>query len=149
MKNLFSTLKVLIIFVFLFFSEVFAQSNYLDEGIEFFEKKKLEKSKIFFERNLVFDPKSEQSYLYLAKIFNKKSNDGREEINLNSVLLLNPKNDEALYMLTLLKIRQSDYDEAKQLIEKFILICETFCSKEAELKEKLKILNPGNEKSNN
>ena len=60
MKNLFSPLKVLIIFVFLFFSEVSAQSNYLDEGIELFEKNKFEKSKIFFERNLVFDPKSEQ-----------------------------------------------------------------------------------------
>ena len=149
MKNLFSPLKILIIFVFLFFSEVSAQSNYLDEGIELFGKNKFEKSKIFFERNLVFDPKSEQSYLYLAKIFNQKSNDEGEEINLNSVLLLNPKNDEALYMLTLLKIKQSDYDGAKQLIENLILICKTFCSKEAELQEKLKILNPDNAKSNN
>ena len=149
MKNLFSPLKVLIIFVFLFYSEVSAQSNYLDEGIALFEKNKFEKSKIFFERNLVFDPKSEQSYLYLAKIFNQKSNDEGEEINLNSVLLLNPKNDEALYMLAILKIKQSDYDEAKKLIENLILICKTFCSKEAELQEKLKILNPNNAKSNN
>ena len=32
-----------------------------------------------------------------------------EEQNLNTVILLNPKNEEAIFLLTLLKIRQSDY----------------------------------------
>ena len=39
-----------------------------------------------------------------------------QEINLNSVLLLNPQNDEAIYMLALLKIKQSDYNHAKKLL---------------------------------
>ena len=81
-----------------------------------FEKKEFDKSKILFERDLVFNPKSEKSYLYLAKIFNNNNNDSEQEINLNSVLLLNPQNDEAIYMLTLLKIKQSDYNQAKKLI---------------------------------
>jgi tetratricopeptide (TPR) repeat protein len=149
MKKLLSPLKVLIVFIFLLFTEVSVLANYLNEGIALFEKDKLEKSKILFERTLVFDPKSEQSYLYLAKIYNKKNNDESEEINLNSVLLINPKNDEAIYMLTLLKIKQSDYESAKKLIEKLNLVCKSFCSKEAELQEKLKMLSPDNAKSNN
>ena len=32
---------------------------------------------------LWFNPKSEKSYLYLAKIFNESSEDEQEEINLN------------------------------------------------------------------
>ena len=63
--------------------------------------------------------------------------------------MLNPKNDEAIYLLTLLKIKQSDYDHARELIDKFVLICKSFCSKENEIREKLKILIPENAKDNN
>jgi len=102
------------------------QQDYLNKGINLFNKKEFDKSKILFERDLVFDPKSEKSYLYLAKIFNKKDDDEQQEINLNSVLLLNPENDEAIYMLALLKIKQSDYDQAAELIDKFVLVCKYF-----------------------
>ena len=72
-----------------------------------------------------------------------------EENNLNSVLLLNPKNDEAIYMLTLIKIEQSDYDEAKKLIDKFNLVCKSFCTKKSEIQKKFNKLIPSNEKSKN
>ena len=108
-----------------------------------------DKSKFLFEKDIVFNPKSEKSYLYLAKIFNKDNNDEEQEINLNTVLLLNPQNDEALYMLTLLKIKQSDYNQAKELIDKFILICKSFCSKKDEIQEKFKKMTAENAKNNN
>ena len=74
----------------------------------------------------------------------------QQEINLNNVLLLNPENDEAIYMLTLLKIKQSDYNQAAELIDKFVLVCsKSFCSKENEIREKFKILIPENAKDNN
>ena len=82
------------------------QPDYFEKGINLFKNQKFEESKIFFERDIVFNPKSEKSYLYLAKIFNKDENEEQEEINLSNVLLLNPKNDEAIYMLILLKIKQ-------------------------------------------
>ena len=63
--------------------------------------------------------------------------------------MLNPKNDEALYMLTLLKIKQSDYKSAKKLLDEFILVCESFCSKKKELKEKFEKMTPDNAKNNN
>ncbi len=129
-------------------SGVAKESNFLDKGIELFNKKDYEKSKLQFEKDIVYDPKSEKSYLYLAKIFFEKDNDEEQEINLNNVLLLNPKNDEAIYMLTILKIKQSDYGRAKELIEKFSMVCKTFCSKEEEVREKFNKLIPENEKNN-
>ena len=125
------------------------QSNYFEEGIKLYQKKKFDESKILFERDIVFNPKNEKSYLYLAKIFNEMSNDEEQEINLSNVLLLNPQNDEAIYMLTLLKIKQSDYNEAKELIDRFILVCKSFCSKKNEIQEKLRKLTPENAKTNN
>ena len=65
-------------------------------------------------------------------------------MNLNSVLLLEPKNDEAIYMLIILKIRQSDYDKAKELMEKFAIVCDSFCSKKNEIVEKFNKLIPEN-----
>ena len=141
--------KVLIVYLFIISTGFSSQSKHFDKGRLLFDKKQFDKSKIFFERDIVFNPKNERSYLYLAKIFNKDKNDKEEEINLNNVLLLNPQNDEALYMLTLLKIKQSDYDQAKELIDKFILVCKSFCSKKKEIQDKLIKLTPENAKDNN
>ena len=102
------------------------QSNYFEKGIKLYQNKKFDESKIHFERDLVFNPKNENSYLYLAKIFNEHDNDEELEVNLNNVLLINPQNDEAIYMLTLLKIKQSDYNRAKELIDQFVLICKSY-----------------------
>ena len=142
MKIFFIIIKILFIYSFLISSGVAKESNYFKKGIELFQKKEFDKSKIFFEKDIVFDPKSEKSYLYLAKIFNNNENDLEQEINLNSVLLLNPKNDEAIYMLALLKIKQSDYNHAKELLDKFTLVCKSFCSKKKEIKEKFEKLIP-------
>jgi len=148
MKKNFFLVKILVFYLFLFSNGVTKQSSFFEEGKLFFQKNKLDKSKILFERDIVFNPKSEKSYLYLAKIFNKRNDDAEQEINLKNVLLINPKNDEAIYMLVILKIKQSDYDEAKALITKFNLICESFCSKKSEIQEKLRKLTPENAKVN-
>ena len=149
MKNFSLTVKIIVIYLFLFSGGLTKESKYFNEGVELFQNKKFDKSKIFFERDIVFNPKSELSYMYLAKIFNENENDEEQERNLNSVLLLNPKNDEAIYMLTLLKIKQSNYSVAKQLIEEFDLICDLFCKKNTEMKSKLKKIIPENEENNN
>ena len=149
MKKSYSLIKILIIYFFFISIGFAAEVNYFNKGKTLFDKKEFDKSKIFFERDIVFNPKNERSYLYLAKIFNKDDNDLEEEINLNNVLLLNPQNEEAIYMLILLKIRQSDYSEAKELIEKFDLVCNSFCIKKNEIQEKFSKLTPKNEKNNN
>ena len=149
MKNFSLSVKIIVIYLFLFSGGLAKESKHFNEGVELFQNKKFDKSKIFFEKDIVFDPKSEKSYLYLAKIFNKNNNEEEEEINLNAVLLLNPQNDEAMYMLALLKIKQSDYDQAKELIDNFTLICKSFCLKKNEIQEKLKKITPENAKDYN
>ena len=148
MKKIFF-IKIFIIYLFLITSGMSIKSNYFEEGIKFYQKKEFDKSKIYFERDIVFNPKSEKSYLYLAKIFNSNDNDYEQEINLNTVLLLNPQNDEAIYMLALLKIKQSDYGHVKKLLDEFILVCKSFCSKKEEIQEKFKKMTAEDEKNNN
>ncbi len=149
MNKIYFLLKIFFVYLFLTSTVIAVKSKYFDEGKILFDKKEFEKSKIFFERDIVFNPRSEKSYLYLAKIFKKRDNDEEEEMNLNNVLLLNPKNEEAIYMLAILKIKQSDYSKAKELIEKFDLLCNSFCEKKEEIKEKFDKLIPENAKINN
>ena len=149
MKRFFIIIKIIFVYSFLISSGVAKESNYFKKGIELFQKNEFDKSKILFERDIVFDPKSEKSYLYLAKIFNNYDNDFEQEIKLNSVLLLNPQNDEAIYMLALLKIKQSDYNHAKKLLDKFVLVCKSFCSKKKEIQEKFEKMTSDDAKSNN
>ena len=128
-------IKIILIYIYLFANSYSMQSNFFDKAKKLYDEKKFEDSKILFERDLVFNPKNDKSYLYLAKIFNKKKDIEEYENNLNNVLLLKPQNDEALYLLTLLKIEQSDYSTAKDLIEKFSLVCKSFCNKKDEVEE--------------
>ena len=103
--------KILIILIFLLPSNLFANTDNFGQGLIFFEKKEFEKAKFKFEQDLVMNPKSEKSYLYLSKIFNFQKKKDLEEQNLNTVILLNPKNEEATFNLAKLKLEKSDFQE--------------------------------------
>ena len=134
--------KILIIFI-LFSLSNYSQANanskntYYENAKKLFENKKYKNSKFYFEKDIVFNPKNENSYLYLAKIFKGEMNDNLEENNLNTVLLLNPKNEEAIHLLTLLNVKKSNFSKAKELITTMTSVCKKMCSKIPELQEKL------------
>ena len=127
--------KVLILIIYFLLSHniSYSEDNFFNEGIKLFEKKKYDKAKFKFEQEIVYNPKSEQSYLYLAKIFKLKKNDNLLERNLDTTILLNPKNEDALYELILLKIKKSDFLESEKLINKFSSVCKLLCSKRDQL----------------
>ena len=79
MKNL----KLISILIFTFaFSNAFAEINSFQDGKNLFDEKKYDLAKFKFEKDIVFNPKNENSYLYLAKIYKIKKNDIMEESNL-------------------------------------------------------------------
>ena len=135
--------KILIILVSFFLSNSYyegahAKTSYFEEGKKLFDKEEFIESKFYFEKDIVFNPKSEKSYLYLAKIFNKEKKAILEENNLKTVLLLNPKNEEAIYFLAKLSIEKSDFLKASDLIKTFDKVCNKLCSESTKLKDKLK-----------
>ncbi len=119
---------------FLLINFLHAKSEYFSEGINLYKKEKFKEAQFKFEQEIVFNPKSELSYLYLSKIFNKLDKKDLEEQNLNTVMLLNPKNEEAIYNLAKLKLASSDYKKSKELNNILSSICKKFCNKNSELK---------------
>ena len=124
------------IFILILFlpSILLAKSEYFQEGINLFNNKKFKDAKFKFEQEIVINPKSEQSYLYLSKIFNKLDKKILEEENLKTVILINPKNEEAVYNLAKLKLKESDFIKSIELNKKLKLICDKFCRQSDKLK---------------
>ena len=117
---------------FLLVNYLYAKPDYFNEGVNLYKKEKFKEAQFKFEQDIVFNPKSELSYLYLSKIFNKLDKKDLEEQNLNTVMLLNPKNEEAIYNLAKLKLASSDYKKSKELNNKLSSICNKFCNTNSE-----------------
>ena len=135
MKKLFVSILLLCIFIS---TEVYAKENFFDEAKNKFDEKKLEDSKFLFQRNIVFNPKDAKSYLYLAKIYNSEENERKEIKYLKTTLLLEPDNEEAMYMLIDIELKKSNFSEVKKLTKNFIIICSSFCDKTKSINERLK-----------
>ena len=148
MNKIFFIFKVVLINFLLISMVIGSESKYFSDGKKFFKKKDFEKSKFYFEKDIVFNPKNEISYLYLAKIFENNEDKESEELNLNTVLLLNPKNEEAIYMLMKLKVNKSDFSETDELLARFRLVCVSICSKGDEIQDTLNNLSSNSSKTN-
>jgi len=137
---------LLIIFLFSNFNNIlFAENKFYEEGKKKYIEKNYEDSKFLFQRSIVFNPKDTDSYLYLAKIFNKEKNKKEEEKNINTALLIDPTNEEALYMLMEIELKKSNYSKVEELIKNFSKVCKILCEKTGSISEALKNLEPKNE----
>ena len=132
--------QIITIFIFFgIFSVSFAEkNNFFDEAKMLFEKEKYEKSKFLFQRNIVYNPKDAKSYLYLAKIFSLEEDKIEEKKYINTTLLLEPKNEEAMYMLINIELKRSNFSKVKELKKDFKEICSTLCEKLTSINIRLK-----------
>jgi len=126
-------------------NSVLAEDTFFEKGKTKYNEKKYEESKFLFQRSIVFNPKDQNSYLYLAKIYNHEDNKKEEQKNINTVLLLDPKNEEANYLLMEVELKNSNYSKVKELAENFSKICDKLCDKKTSILESIKNLEPKNE----
>ena len=133
--NLF--LKFIVLIIVMSFSTSIANENFFNEAKILYEEEKYDESKFLFQRNIVFNPKDSKSYLYLAKIFHVEENELEEEKNLNTTLLLEPDNEDAMYMLIDMELKRSDYSEVKDLLNNFSKICNLLCDKIVSMEKRL------------
>jgi len=114
------------------------KNNYFGEAKILFEEKKYEESKFLFQRNIVYNPKNAASYLYLAKIFSLEENKSEQEKNINTALLLDPKNEEAMYLLIDVELKRSNFSKVGELKKDFKMICVEMCEKLTSINNRLK-----------
>ena len=124
---------------------VASKENFFDEALKMYQDKKYDDARFLLERNIVFNPKDAKSYLYLAKIYNHEEDQRKEEYNLDTALLIEPNNEEAILMLMKIALEKSNYSKVKDLSQTFIKVCEKLCDENDEIQKSLKNIEPENE----
>ena len=146
MKNINNKKFILMLsFISIFFINNHAISeSFFDEAKQKFDQKKYDDSKFLFQRNIVYNPKNAESYLYLAKIYKSEENEKEELKNLNTTLLLDPKNEEAMHLLINYELKKSNYSKVKELKENFSMICQKLCKEIKTIEKSLSDIEPKN-----
>jgi len=124
-----------------------SDENFFDKGLELYKNKNYEDAKFMFERSIVFDPKNSNSYLYLAKIYNLKEDQKKEEKNLEATLLIEPDNEEAILMSMKIALEKSNYSKVKNLSNTFTKVCKKLCNENKDILETLSNIEPKNNES--
>ena len=140
--------KIIYILAVSFFinsSSAISLENFYEAGKQKYNEKQLDDAKFLFQRSIVLNPKDTKSYLYLAKIYNSEKNQKEEEKNIKTVLLLDPVNEEAIYMQMKIDLKKSNYSEVKKSLKIYLKICQELCEKEKSILKSLKNLEPKNE----
>ena len=142
-----SILKIITPLLVLVFSANLASSkeNFFDEALKMYQDKKYDEARFMLERNIVFNPKDAKSYLYLAKIYNHEEDERKEEYTLDTALLIEPNNEEAILMLMKIALEKSNYSKVNDLSKTFIKVCEKLCDENEEIQKSLKNIEPENE----
>tara|TARA_B110000438_G_scaffold102630_1_gene101552 strand:+ start:149 stop:586 length:438 start_codon:yes stop_codon:yes gene_type:complete len=135
---------IILIYLTLISNLAFSKENFFDEALKMYQSKKYEDARFMLERNIVFNPKDAKSYLYLAKIYNYEENQKKEEYNLETALLIEPDNEEAILMLMKIALKKSNYSKVKDLSQTFIKVCDKLCDKNNEIEKSLKNIAPEN-----
>ena len=129
-------MKKILILIFLInleFTAKAANINYYNQGIKFFNLNDYKEAKYYFEKDIVFNIKNEKSYLYLSKIALIDKDKIQQKNYLDTVLVINPKNEEALYLKILFNIDEGDFKKAQEANLIFGKICKDLCSKKSDL----------------
>ena len=121
--------------------------NFFNKGLELYKDKKYEDARFMFERSIVFNPKDSNSYLYLAKIYNVKEDQKKEEKNLEAALLIEPNNEEAILMSMKIALDKSNYSKVKDLSKTFVKVCKNLCEENKGILETLANIEPKNNES--
>jgi len=134
----------LIIFIIIS-TQAISKEDFFNDAKSLYDNGKIEESKFLFQRNIVFNPKHSKSYLYLAKIYETEKNEVEEEKNINTTLLLEPDNEEAMYMFIDIKLKKSDFEKVKELRTQFEIVCKLLCTKIKSIDERLTNIEARNE----
>ena len=125
-------MRYLLILILVFISTIsYANetNKYFLEGEKLFITNNFKEAKIYFEKDIVFNIKNIKSYLYLSKIHQNLKNQIEEEKNLKTVLLLDPKNEEGLFLLSKMYLREGDFKLADKEFNLLKKVCNNFCNK--------------------
>ena len=145
--NKLTKLSLIIFFTVCVKSIATSKENFFNQALELYNQEKYQDARFLFERNIVFNPNDANSYLYLAKIYKYEKDQRKEEYNLETTLLIEPNNEDAILMMMQIALEKSNYEKVKDLSERFSKVCNKLCNENEKIQDSLKNIQPENNES--
>ena len=145
--NKLTKLSLIIFFTICVKSIATSKENFFNQALELYNQEKYQDARFLFERNIVFNPNDANSYLFLAKIYKYEKDQRKEEYNLETTLLIEPNNEDAILMMMQIALEKSNYEKVKDLSERFSKVCNKLCNENEKIQDSLKNIQPENNES--
>ena len=126
---------ITIIIYFFSISLSFASTTYYQEALQSFEDDKFELSIKYLEKNIVFNPKSSESYILLGKSYSALENNDKAEKYFKIAYTLIPENVELNYLLGEVSYNLGRIEEYAEYLSNLEILCPGKCDEIDRLKK--------------
>ena len=126
---------ITIIIYFFSISLSFASTTYYQEALQSFEDDKFELSIKYLEKNIVFNPKSSESYILLGKSYSALENNDKAEKYFKIAYTLIPENVELNYLLGEVSYNLGLIEEYAEYLSNLEILCPGKCDEIDRLKK--------------
>jgi len=129
MKYVYSFILLLI------FTSVASSNNYYQDALLNFQNNNFEKTIEYLEKNIVFNPKSSESYVLLGKAYSELSDINKSYKYYNIAFTLSPENKELNFLLGEKSYELGLIEEYGEYISNLEIICSGSCNEIDNLKQ--------------
>ncbi len=126
---------IAIIIYFFSISLSFASTTYYQEALQSFEDDKFELSIKYLEKNIVFNPKSSESYILLGKSYSALENNDKAEKYFKIAYTLIPENVELNYLLGEVSYNLGLIEKYAEYLSNLEILCPGKCDEIDRLKQ--------------
>ena len=124
----------IILTLFLYSSHSWSGSNFYDNALESFNKTKYETAIKYLEKEIVFNPKSSESFVLLGKSYEKIDDLGTANKYYNIAFTLVPHNLELNFLLGKTAYNLGNIEDYAEFISNLEILCDKDCEEIDNLK---------------
>ena len=127
--------KIAITVYFFTISFSIASTSFYQEALQSFERDEFELSIKYLEKNIVFNPKSSESYILLGKSYSALENSDKAEKYFKIAYTLIPENIELNFLLGEVSYKLGHIEEYAEYLSNLEILCPGECNEIDKLKQ--------------
>ena len=129
-------MKILLVTViFLYPTIIFASNSFYESALNVFNEENFEKTIRYLEKEIVFNPKSSESYVLLGKSYEGLEDQGNALKYYEIAFTLIPHNLELNYLIGKVSYELGLIEQYAEQISNLEILCETSCEEIVKLKD--------------
>ena len=126
---------LLAIIIFMLPTSAFASNSFYTSALIGFKENKFEKAIKYLEKEIVFNPKSSESYILLGKSYEGLEDQNNALRYYEIAFTLIPHNLELNYLIGKVSYKLGLIEKYAEQISNLEILCETTCEEIAQLKD--------------